>query len=90
MARLGRRFEQERTGWRDTKALVLVVAQEGEECWNGAAALADALGLDESTIEAIYKECYGNGPPARDPLQRRKKPRPVSEPAPTNRKKPAP
>lgn len=51
---LGDRLRRERTGWRDVKALIVLVAQEGD--WNGAAALADALGVGIDAQEVIYQE----------------------------------
>ncbi|HEY1178475.1 MAG TPA: hypothetical protein VGF17_20150 [Phytomonospora sp.] len=69
---LGDRFRRERTGWRDTKALIVLVAEHGD--WNGAAALADALGVGPDAQEAIYQEVTngtGRATPAKPP--RRKK-----------------
>lgn len=51
---IGNRLQQAQHGWRDAKALVMVVALEGD--WNGAAALASALGIGEERQEAIYRE----------------------------------
>lgn len=67
VAMLGQRLQRERTGWRDAKALVLCVARNGP--WNGAAALADALGIGPDAQEAIYREAYGDQPlrPAPEP-----------------------
>lgn len=45
---------QTRPGWRDAKALIYLVAYEGD--WRGAAALADALGVGADAQEAIYRE----------------------------------
>lgn len=73
VATLGVRLDKERTGWRDTKALVLLVAQQGQEHWSAAASLADALGVGPDTQEAIYREVYQDGDPVRDPHQRRRK-----------------
>lgn len=56
VAQLGQRLEKERTGWRDVKALILLVAQAGE--WTSAAQLADALGVSPDEQEAIYQEAY--------------------------------
>lgn len=66
VAMLGRRLEGERTGWRDMKGLVLMVAQAGppEEAWPIAADLAAALGLDEQQQENIYANAYGGERPA--------------------------
>lgn len=58
VASLGRRLQRERTGWRDTKALIVLVAQSGS--WAAAADLADALGVDASSQEAIFREVYGH------------------------------
>ena len=66
VAMLGDRLQRERTGWRDAKALVKLVAAND---WNAAANLADALGIPASasgsnrTQEAIYQEVYGEGLP---------------------------
>lgn len=51
---IGDRLGRERTGWRDVKALVYLVAYEGD--WRGAAALAEALGVSPDAQEAIYRE----------------------------------
>lgn len=51
---IGDRLARERTGWRDTKALIVLVAQQGD--WNGASALAEALGVSPDAQEAIYRE----------------------------------
>jgi hypothetical protein len=55
------RLRRERHGWRDTKALILLVARSGD--WNGAAALCDAFGLDDRTIERLHREAYGYDQP---------------------------
>lgn len=68
---LGDRLRKERTGWRDMKALVLLVAQEGD--WTGAAALAEALGLSPDQTESIYRDIEtGGATPA--PFPSRKQP----------------
>lgn len=54
VAQLGERLAQEKNGWRDTKALIVLVAQAGE--WGAAAQLADALGVGPDVQEAIYRE----------------------------------
>lgn len=56
VCKLGDRLQRERTGWRDAKALVLLVARAGD--WNGASCLADALGIPPAEQEAIYREAY--------------------------------
>lgn len=53
---LGDRLQRERTGWRDAKALVLLVARAGD--WNGASCLADALGIPPPEQERLYREAY--------------------------------
>lgn len=58
---LGDRLAREPTGHRDRKALVLLVARSGD--WNGAAALCDAFGIDDRTIENVYYEAYGFNQP---------------------------
>jgi hypothetical protein len=50
---VGQRLEQEPTGWRDVKALLIVA---GHESWNAAAALADALGVHPDDQERLYHE----------------------------------
>lgn len=57
VCKLGDRLAEERNGWRDTKALIVLVAEHGD--WNGASALADALGVGPDQQEAIYQEVYG-------------------------------
>lgn len=54
VALLGDRLARQRHGWRDIKALIVLVAEAGD--WNGAAALADALGVHPDQQEAIYHE----------------------------------
>ncbi len=50
---LGRQLDKDdRYGWRDKKALVMVAASSGD--WAAASALADALDLDEQQQESIY------------------------------------
>lgn len=49
---LGARMAKERTGWRDVKALVVLVAASGP--WQAAADLADALGVHPSDQEQIF------------------------------------
>lgn len=58
---LADRIKKSRTGWRDTKALILLVARTGD--WNGAAALCDAFGLDDLAAERMYREAYGYSQP---------------------------
>lgn len=48
---VGPRLQREKTGLRDTKALLLVA---GRESWDAAAALADALGVHPDDQEAVY------------------------------------
>lgn len=59
VANLGQRLEQEPTGWRDAKALIVLVAQAGP--WDAAAALADALGINPAAQEAVYREIHPAG-----------------------------
>lgn len=49
---------QDRLGWPEKKALLLVVAQEpdGQAAAAYASQLAAVLGVDETTQEAIYRE----------------------------------
>lgn len=47
-----------RHGWRDAKALVVLVAESGD--WNGASCLADALGIGPERQEVIFREVYGD------------------------------
>lgn len=72
VCQLGDRLGKERTGWRDIKALILLVAQEGD--WNGASALAEALGVAPPEQEAIWNEAQqpptGGATPA--PFQHRR------------------
>lgn len=70
VASLGIRFESQKTGWRDVKALIMVAARAGPDQWPAAADLADALGVHPDQQEAIYHEVYGptgerSGPPPR-------------------------
>ena len=60
VAMLGDRLQRERTGWRDAKALIKLVAAND---WNAAANLADALGVAPDAQEAIFHEVYGPGLP---------------------------
>lgn len=50
-----------RHGWRDCKALIVLVAQAGD--WNGASCMADALGVGPDAQQAIYEEVYGHPMP---------------------------
>jgi hypothetical protein len=52
--------ERGRGGWARAKALILVVARNGD--WNGAEALAQAFSLGPDAIEEIYREVYGEFP----------------------------
>ncbi len=58
VAQLGIRLQEAeregRHGWRDAKALVVLVAEAGD--WNGASALADALGISPDMQERIHHE----------------------------------
>ena len=47
-----------RLGWPETKALLLVIAQcpDGLDAWAYAAQVADVLGVDEQTQEAVHAE----------------------------------
>ena len=72
------RIKKERNGWRDTKALILLVARTGD--WNGAAALCDAFGLDDHRIEAIHREAYGYDQPAWSDHRPGRAPSPVRRP----------
>ena len=56
VAMLGDRLLRERTGQRDVKGLVLLVARAGD--WNGASCLADALGVPPDVQEKWYVEAY--------------------------------
>lgn len=56
VCKLGERLARERTGWRDVKALIVLVAQEGD--WNGASALAECLGVHPDQQEAIFTEVF--------------------------------
>lgn len=53
---LGDRLAREKTWWRDVKALVVIVAQEGD--WNGASALAECLGIAPPEQEKIFNEVF--------------------------------
>jgi len=74
VCKLGDRLQGERTGWRDVKALVLLVARAGD--WNGASALAEALGVSPDAQEQIYREAQqppaGGATPAPFPHRRQK------------------
>ena len=69
VAMLGDRLRREATGWRDAKALILLVAQAGppEEAWPCAADLADALGINDDFQERLYREAYGPHAPGERP-----------------------
>lgn len=55
VCRLGDALDRDqRTGWATKKALILLVAVHGD--WNGAAALADALGVHPEEQEKIHQE----------------------------------
>ncbi len=71
---LGDRLARERTGWRDTKALIVLVAQAGD--WNGASCLADALGVSPDAQEQIYLEVTTGGGATPPPRNRQKAPTP--------------
>lgn len=67
---LGDRLAKERTGWRDTKALIVLVAQHD---WNAASCLADALGVHPDQQEAIYTEVTTGGGATPPPRNHRKR-----------------
>jgi len=58
---LGQRLQQEPTGWRDTKALLIVA---GRESWNAAAAIADAMGVHPDDQELVYHQLRRETGPA--------------------------
>lgn len=61
VARLGDRLQGEKHGWRDAKALIILVARSGPPglAWPGAQDLCDALGVSDDFQERIYREVYG-------------------------------
>jgi hypothetical protein len=71
---LGDRLSRERTGKRDVKGLVMLVAEAGD--WNGASCLADALGVPPDVQEQWYAEAYSttsNGGATPTPHHHRRK-----------------
>lgn len=52
---LGRRLEHEATGWRDAKALLLLVADAAGD-WTPAGQLADALGVPPDLQRNAYDD----------------------------------
>ena len=53
---------QDKLGWPEKKALLLIVAQcpDGLPAWSYAAQLADVLGVDADEQEAVHAEAQGH------------------------------